>query len=575
MTSGNSSGSTRNELPEPDPSREAPELTAKRRERDDSVIRIISVVLIGTVVALALLNATGAASLINSFRTAVTGGLTWYLVVMATAALLFCLYMALGRRGSIVLGGRSAKREYGNFAWYSMLFACGQGIGLIFWSVAEPILVRDDNPLEGIIGVTANDGALMWTYFHWSLHAWAIYTLVAICLAISFHNMNRPLTFRDAVVGAFPRSMRSTVGVIVEVIVILATVFGLSTSFAFAAMQLSSGVSQTFGIENSVNMRTAIIVGIGLIAAISVYLGIEKGMKRISETNSVLSIVLVIGVLLFGPTLYLLSVVPQSVGQYLFNAPWMGMWTDAELQQEPLLNWADSWNGSWTVFIWCWSWAFSPFVGSFIARISRGRTLREFVGGVLGIPTIICVIWIGVVGGAALHYDETSGGAISDATMEDTSLGLFAMLHELPVGWVSFILLLTATVLVGTYYITSLDSGVHALSGFASSAGKSSKTFRVMLVLGIAFIAFLLLSIGGEDVVGTVQTGTIIGAVPYTLVIILMTLVTIKRVNRLKLDPSQIASPTFHPLIDPAELGLEEHADGTLRSAETRPDEDS
>lgn len=564
MTSDSSSGSVRSDVPEPNPSREAPGLNKRRRARDESFIRITSVVLIGAVVALALLNATGAASLISSLRTFVTGNLTWYLVALATVALIFCVYMAVGRRGSIVLGGRGAKREYGNFAWYSMLFASGQGIGLIFWSVAEPILVRDDNPLGGVLGVTANDGALIWTYFHWSLHAWAIYTLVAICLAISYHNLKRPLTFRDAVVSAFPRAVRPVTGIIVEVIVILATVFGLSTSFAFAAMQLSSGVSQTFGIENSAAIRTVVIVGIGVVAAISVYIGIEKGMKRISEVNSVLSIVLVVGVLLAGPTIYLLSVLPQSVGQYLFNAPWMGLWTEAELSQEPILNWVDSWNGNWTVFIWCWTWAFSPFVGSFIARISRGRTLREFVVGVLGAPTLICVVWIAIVGGAALHYDETSGGAVLDATLEDTSSGLFAMLQELPYGWVSFILMLMATILVGTYYITSLDSGVHALAGFASSEGGSSRVYRSVLVIGIAFIAFLLLNIGGEDVVGTVQTGTIIGAVPYTFVIILLIFVTVRRANRLKLDPMQIASPLLHPSINPTEIGLRRDSEGNL-----------
>ncbi|AZQ77619.1 BCCT family transporter [Flaviflexus ciconiae] len=555
MTSGTGK---RGEPPDPASHLDARlEAKARARNRDNSIIRIVSLILIGAVVALALLNATGAANLIHSFRTTVTGSLTWYLVLLATVALIFCLYMALGSRGNIRLGGRGAKREYGNFAWYSMLFGCGQGIGLIFWSVAEPILVKNDNPLAGSVGVTANDGALMWTYFHWSLHAWAIYCLVAICLAISFHNMKRELTFRDAVINAFPERIRPGMGIVIEVIVILATVFGLSTSFAFAAMQLSSGISQTFDVQNSTAIRTVVIIVIGIIAAISVYVGIEKGMKIISETNSILSIALVVGVVIFGPTLYILSVVPQSVGQFLFNAPWMGMWTDAELNHEPLLNWTESWNGNWTVFIWCWSWAFSPFVGSFIARISKGRTLREFVTGVLGIPTLICVIWIGVLGGSALHYDEQSGGSVTSATLEDTSLGLFAMLHEIPLGPISFILLLIATILVGTYYITSLDSGVHALSSFASSDGKSSKAYRTALVLGIAGIALLLLSIGGEDVVGTVQTGTIIGAVPYTLVIILMIGMTVKRANRLKRDPEQLAAPNIHPSIDPVDLGLD------------------
>lgn len=512
------------------------------RRRDDMAIRSASLVLAGAVVIYALLNRADAASIIGTFRTWVTEYFTWYFVVLATVALVFCIFMACGRRGTIVLGGTQAKREYGNFAWYSMLFACGQGIGLIFWSVAEPMLVRDDNPLANAMGATANDGALIWTYFHWSIHAWAIYCVVALCLAVSFHNLRRKMTFRDAVVGIFPASSRRVAGIVVEVIAILATVFGLSTSFAFAAMQFVSGLSETFGTENSALVRAIVIVAFGLVAAISVYIGVDKGMRRISETNSVLSIVLMIGVLIFGPTLYILSVVPQSVGQYLMGAGWIGLWTDAELSAQPLLNWADSWSGSWTVFIWCWCWAFSPFVGSFIARISKGRTIREFVIGVLALPSLICIVWIGILGGAALRYDEASDGAISGAVTQDTSLGLFAMLQQIPIGAVSWVFLLIATVLVATYFITSLDSGVHALSEFVSSASRPSRLFRVALVTAIALIALLLLSIGGETVVGTVQTGTILGALPYTVVVILMMFVTARRIKSLQWDPDHVKS---------------------------------
>lgn len=520
------------------------------RRRDDIVIRGISLALAGAVVLYALLNRADAASVIGTFRTWITEHFTWYFVVLATLSLVFCIVLAAGRSGTIVLGGSRAKREYGNFAWYSMLFGCGQGIGLIFWSVAEPMLVRDDNPLAGFVGVTANDGALIWTYFHWSLHAWAIYCVVALCLAISFHNGSGKMTFRDAVVGVFPPRSRRTMGILVEFIAILATVFGLSTSFAFAAMQFSSGLATTFGSENSALVRTIVIVAFGLVAAASVYIGVDKGMKRISEANSVLSIVLVVGVLVFGPTLYILSVVPQSIGQYLFHAGWMGMWTDAEFSSAPLLNWADSWSGSWTVFIWCWCWAFSPFVGSFIARISKGRTVREFVIGVLAVPSLICVVWIGIVGGAALRYDEVSGGAVSGAVVQDTSLGLFAMLQQVPIGAVGWILLLVATILVATYFITSLDSGVHALSEFVSSASRPSRLFRVALVAAIGLIALLLLSIGGETVVGTVQTGTILGALPYTIVVLVMMVATVQRVRILKNDPSQIRQPVQKAAVD-------------------------
>ena len=516
---------------DPDSKEARPASAVTPRGWDDRIIKSVSLILVGVVVVFTVFNGEAAAHAIGVFRTFVTRNFTWYFVVLATLALFFCIYMAVGRRGSIVLGGEDAKPEYGRFAWYSMLFACGQGIGLIFWSVAEPILVKNDNPIQDRISVDKLDGALIWGYFHWAVHAWAIYCVVALCLALSFHNRKAAMTFRDAVVGMFPEGARRTVGLVVEVIAILATVFGLSTSFAFAAMQLTAGLEQTFNLDSGGVIRVLVIIGIGVLAGASVYLGIEKGMKRVSEVNSILSIVLVVGVLLGGPTLYLLSVLPQTAGQYFWSMWWMGTWVDAASAMTPLHSWDDSWNGVWTVFIWCWCWAFSPFVGSFIARISRGRSVREFVIGVLGIPSAICVIWIGVVGGAALFYDETRGGVVTEAVGQDTSLGLFAMLKELPWQPVVFILLLAATILVGTYYLTSLDSGVHALSGFVASATKPSRVFRVALVAGIAAIAFLLLSIGGESVVGTVQTGTIIGALPYTAVVLLMMVNTARQTN--------------------------------------------
>lgn len=503
----------------------------RTRAVDDRIIKAVSLALVAVVVVYAMTSAEAAAAAIGSFRTVVTEYFTWYFVVLATLALLFCIYMAVGRRGSIVLGGPGAKPDYGKFAWYSMLFASGQGIGLIFWSVAEPIMVVSDNPLAGLIGTDAVDGALIWSYFHWSVHAWAIYGVVALCLALSFHNRRAPMTFRDAVVGMFPSGWRRPAGLVIEVIAILATVFGLSTSFAFAAMQFSSGLSQAFGIGNVNTLRVAVSVGIAVVAAFSVFIGIEKGMKRISETNSVLSIVLVVAVLIFGPTLYVLSIVPQTIGQYLTSMWWMGTWTDAAGSGGGLTSWTESWNGWWTVFIWCWCWAFSPFVGSFVARISKGRTVREFVIGVLGIPSLICVLWIGVIGGSALFYDAKTGGAVTEAVNQDTSRGLFVMLQEIPLGVIGFILIVIATILVATYYITSLDSGVHALAGFVASASAPSRVFRTSLVVGIGGVALLLLTIGGESVVGTVQTGTIIGALPYTIVVILLVMNTLRRTS--------------------------------------------
>lgn len=497
--------------------------TKRRRRVQEIKIEIISGVLIAAVVVLALAFNKQAADAILVFRTFVTQYFTWYLVTLTTVVLFFCLFMAFSSRGKIVLGGKDAKKEYSLFSWLSMLFACGQGVGLIFWSVAEPILIKKDNPMSGKLGMANDDEAgIIWSYFHWAFQAWAIYCVVALCLALSFYNSHKPMTFRDAVVDIFPKKSRRVVGTIVEVVAILATVFGLSTSFAFAAMQITSGIGAVTGSEPQLAVRTTVIIIIGAIASVSVYFGIEKGMKRISELNSILSIVLVCGVFLFGPTLYILSLLPETIGIYATDLWWMGLWTDAANPSLPNETWSDSWNGVWTVFIWCWCWAFSPFVGSFVARISKGRTVKEFILGVLGAPTVICVVWIGVLGGTSVKYDYTSNGAIYEATAKDTSMGLFATLREIPFKPVALILMIISVVLVLTYYVTSLDSGVHALAGFAASARKASKLFKVFLVLGIAVIAFLLLTLGGTGAVSTVQTGTILGAVPLSMIVILM-----------------------------------------------------
>ena len=296
-------------------------------------------------------------------------------------------------------------------------------------------------------------------------------------------------------------------------------------------------------------------------------MGISKGMARISSLNSILSIVLVAGVLIFGPTLYIISMISQTFGSFMANFVNMSLWTDAGITANPLASWQDSWNGWWTVFIWCWVIAFSPFVAGFIARISRGRTIREFVLGVTVIPTLIVMIWVGVIGASAIYYDDQTNRAVSNAVGEDTSAGLFAMLEHLP--WVGTILMVVATILVATYYVTSLDSGIYALSEFVSAPHKSGPVFRVVLVLSIGTVATMLLTLGGTAVVDTVQTGTIIGAFPFSFVIILMIINLIRRLIKRDKAIKQLEKDINNP--DPS-LTFVPDPDGTqaLRAPQDR-----
>ncbi len=512
---------------------------------DRAIIKIVPPVLIVALIISVTVNPAGAADVIGQFRTFVTSGFTWFFVLYSLIALGVCCWLAFSRVGKIRLGGSKAKPEHGKFAWYSMLFACGQGIGLIFWSVAEPILLRDESPVISP-GANPAGGGIAWSYFHWGLTAWAMYCVVAVCLAYSHHNLGKTLTFREATVDILPKKTQRSAGVIVELLAIIATVLGLATSFGFAALQFTSGLSSFTGIAAGPGLWIAVIIALGGLTAVSAFLGVNKGMKRISEANSVLSIVLMVGVFIFGPTIYILSNISETFGSFFYNFIPMSFWTDAPAAGAPLDSWQDSWNGWWTVFIWCWVIAFSPFVAGFIARISRGRTIREFVIGVTVIPSIIVMIWIGILGSAAIYYDDNSDRSISADVAADTSSGLFAMLNMVPV--VGGVLLVVSTILVATYYITSLDSGTYALAEFVSAPKKSGPWFRVILVVSIASVALILLSIGGTAVVGTVQTGTIIGALPFSFVILLMIANLIRRLRQRDKEVKQLEKEVNDPV---------------------------
>ncbi len=492
---------------------------SKMAALDRNIIMVLPPILIVTVVIAVTVNPQGSAEVINALRTFVTSKFTWLFVAYSIIAVILCAWVAFSRVGSVRLGGPKARPEHGKFAWYSMLFACGQGIGLIFWSVAEPILLREGSPVIPP-GDFLAEGGIVWTYFHWGLTAWAMYCLVALCLAYSHHNLGKTLTFREAVVDILPFKTRRTAGVIVELLAIIATVLGLATSFGFAALQFTSGLSSFTGLPSGPTLWLVVIAVLGGLTMVSAFLGVNKGMKRVSEANSILSIILMVGVLVFGPTIFILSSMTQSFGSFIGNFVPMSFWTEAQISAAPLGSWEDAWNGSWTVFIWCWVIAFSPFVAGFIARISRGRSIREFVLGVTIVPSLIVMVWVAILGGAAIYYDDQAGGSISSDVARDTSTGLFSMLEMVPV--IGGILLVVATILVATYYVTSLDSGTYALAEFVTAPMKSGPWFRVVLVLSIGTVAVILLTVGGTSVVDTVQTGTIIGAFPFTFVLLLM-----------------------------------------------------
>lgn len=517
---------------------------------DRTIIQVVPPLLILAAIIAVITDPDGAARLIGGMRTWVTSGFTWFFVLYSLVAVALCAWLSISKVGSVRLGGPKTKPVHGRFAWYSMLFACGQGIGLIFWSVAEPIMLREGAPVIPAGGWVPEAG-LVWTYFHWGLTAWAMYCAVAVCLAYSHHNLGKTLTFREATVDILPVRIHRPAGVVIELLAIIATVLGLATSFGFAALQFTSGLTSFTPLQASPVLWLAVIVLLGVFAALSAFLGVNKGMKRVSEANSVLSIVLIVGVFVFGPTIFILSTMVQTFGSFVQYFVPMSFWTDAPISAGALTTWQDSWNGWWTVFIWCWVIAFSPFVAGFIARISRGRTIREFVIGVTIIPSLIVMIWVAVVGAAALDYDDRTGGSISADVAADTSSGLFSMLEMIP--WLGWPLLVVATTLVATYYVTSLDAGTHALAEFVSAPKQSGPWFRVILVASIGAVAIILLSIGGTAVVDTVQTGTIIGAFPFSFVLLLMFANLVRRLRHRDKSVRQLEKEVNSPRSRPGD----------------------
>ncbi|MCT1557934.1 BCCT family transporter [Helcobacillus massiliensis] len=525
---------------------------------DSLIIKVLPPILIVALVITVTVAPDAASDFISYLRTKVTSGWTWYFVMYSLIAVALCTWLCFSKVGKVRLGGPKAKPEHSNFAWYSMLFACGQGIGLIFWSIAEPIMLKPESEHRVIAGgANTGDVGIVWTYFHWGLTAWIMYGAVAVCLAYSHHNLGKTLTFREATVDFLPRAAQRPAGVVVEMLAIIATTLGLATSFGFAAMQFSSGIASFTGLTSSPVLWFTVILGLGALTAVSAFMGVNKGMKRISELNSYLSVALIVGVFVFGPTVYILSTLFETFGSFIQNFISMSFYTGADGATGPLETWQDSWNGWWTVFIWCWVIAFSPFVAGFIARISRGRTIRSFVLGVTIVPSLIVMVWVGIIGAAGLFYDQRSNEAISGAIAEDTSAGLFAMLDMIPV--VGTVLLVVATILVATYYVTSLDSGTYALAEFVSAPKKSGPWFRVILVFSIATVAVVLLSIGGSAVVDTVQTGTILGAFPFSFVLLIMYFNLFRRLRARNKKIKQLERAVNDPNHRPEDAFVDEH----------------
>ncbi|WP_302393235.1 BCCT family transporter [Eggerthella sinensis] len=490
-----------------------------RTVRHDYLIRAVSVAIVLVVVGIAVVSASTFIDAVGALRTFVTQYCSWWIVLCAFLCFVVCVLVAVTKYGTIRLGGADAKPAFSYFSWFAMLFATGQGVGLVFWAVAEPIMMYGGTPVAIPDPLFAGDAALAWTYFHWAIPAWAIYAIVSLFMCYARYNMHKDTTFRGTVEDLFPARAKRPAGIVVEILVVIATIFGLTTSLGLASYQFNSGIQQIFHIQTGAALQVAFVILFGCIATMSVWFGVVKGIKNISNFNAVVSIVFVVAVFIFGPTLYILGVLPESLSVFVDQFMLMSGFTEATNLASGIATYGDSWQAFWSFFIFCWCFAFATFTAGFVSTISRGRTLREFVGGVVFVPAAVCIVWTCVVGGTGV-WAAMSNPDIVAQTTADSSMGLFLTIDSIPL--VGGVLTVVATVLIGGYIVTSVDSGVMALSNFVSPAARQSRSFKAVLALCITALAVLFMVTAGQDFLNTIQFATIAGGIPFSIVVLLM-----------------------------------------------------
>lgn len=432
----------------------------------------------------------------------------WYYLLVVFGILIFSLVVAFGRFGRIRLGGDEAEPEFSRASWFAMLFSAGMGIGLVFWGVAEPISHYLSPPGYVTAGTPeAARFAMRASFFHWGLHPWALYAVVGMALAYFKFNRGAPGLLSAAFEPLLGRHARGPLGHTVDVLAIVATVFGVATSLGFGATQISGGLQHVFGIEASKVMTLGVIAIATVLFLISSTTGLERGIKWLSNTNMMLAVALCLAVLLMGPTLFVMETLTTSVGAYFSGL------VQQSMRLTPFSQ--GSWTSDWTIFYWAWWITWAPFVGMFIARISRGRTIREFMIGVMLVPSLVSFIWFAVFGGTALHMQIIGGLPIAEAAKASPDSALFLVLDALPIGQ---LLSMLAIVLVSVFFVTSADSATFVLA-MLSSRGSLNPPAWTKLVWGIAVsvIAAILLLAGGLK---GLQTMSILAALPFTLVLI-------------------------------------------------------
>jgi len=480
----------------------------KRRSTINPPVFFTSAVLVLLLVLYASLFQEPAQRIFEHVQQWIVTNASWFYILAVAVVLISVVFLAVSRYGDIKLGPDHSEPDYANKSWFAMLFSAGMGIGLMFFGVAEPVMHYINPPVGDPDTVAAAREAMNITFFHWGLHAWAIYAIVALILAyFSFRN-GLPLTLRSALYPLIGERIYGPIGHAVDIFAILGTVFGVATSLGYGVLQINSGLNQLFGLPISTTVQVILIAVTCALATLSVASGLDKGIRILSELNLGLAVVLMLFVLAVGPTVFLLQAYVQNTGAYLSD---IVNKTFNLFAYEPT-----DWIGGWTLLYWGWWLSWSPFVGLFIARISRGRTIREFVCGVLLVPTGFTLLWMTVFGDSAIHMIMHGGAQeLAGVVEQDSSLALFAFLQHFP--WSTAVSML-AVLMVVVFFVTSADSGALVVDMLASSGkGHSPLWQRVFWSVTMGAVAIALLLANGLK---ALQAATIASALPFAVILL-------------------------------------------------------
>lgn len=468
-----------------------------------------SAIVIILIIALTLLFKERAETYFNTAQDFIANKVGWFFILSVNIFVIFMLYLAFSKFGVLRIGGQKAKPEFSTMAWFSMLFSAGMGIGLLFWSIAEPVYHFGAPPIGEANTAEAAKEAMNVTFLHWGLHAWGIYALVGLSLAYFTYSRGLPLTIRSVFYPFLGDRIHGWIGDVIDILAVLATIFGLATSLGLGVKQVAAGLEHVFSVDSGITTQIWLIVGITIIATISVVSGVDKGVKFLSEMNMRIAILLLLAVLILGPTIFILKSFVQNTGNYVNNIVSLSTWTESYT--------GTKWQNSWTIFYWGWWIAWSPFVGMFIARVSKGRTIREFILGVLIVPTIITFFWITAFGSTSLHEILGGNTTIADGVKENVATALFVFLEGFPLAMV---LKIIAIVLIASFFVTSSDSGSLVVDSL-TSGGKIEAPVgqRIFWALAEGFVAAVLLFGGGLK---ALQTASVATGLPFAILLLIM-----------------------------------------------------